>query len=77
MEGKLTVQIPPSPYLSTRELRCYFGLDFSDYRTKPYATVAVIHDLPPNNDRIQNVICQFMCGYLYKQSCNSENRVPL
>jgi hypothetical protein len=41
MEGKLTVQIPPSPYLSTRELRYYFELDFSDYRTKPYAAVAV------------------------------------
>jgi hypothetical protein len=33
---------PPGPYLSTRELRHYFELDFSDCRTRSYATVITV-----------------------------------
>jgi hypothetical protein len=33
------VQIPPGPFLSVRELRHYFELDFDNCRTKPEAMV--------------------------------------
>ena len=45
-------------------------------RTKPYATVVVV-TVSPNNDGVQNVICQFVCDYRYRQFCNLENRLPL
>jgi hypothetical protein len=77
---KLAEVVGSAPTRSTSSNLGKYGIGLSLFlggcRTKPYATV-VAAIISPNNDGVQNVICQFVCDYRYRQFCNLENRLPL